>query len=165
MVYSTKIIPGGAGKEEIRSPAANCKVDKSDGSRNREQHESGSGRMVLEPDFCSRTDNRVRVSSVDLLHGPLTNTSTTTDSNGTDMASETSTSLAPLQLEARNAFGSNMQRSSARIAAAPNSGLGSPGLHPSHQSSLRAEELQELSSLSTLDAVATKGGSDLRINR
>ncbi|CAD5185096.1 unnamed protein product [Musa acuminata subsp. malaccensis] len=119
---------------------------------------SSSGRMVLWPDN-RRQMNKIGRIPVDLPLEPLAKISdSATDSNVGDLVPETSTSLAPLQLEARSAFRPNMPMSSARVvASSPDSSLGSPDLHPFRISLSGAEEVQRLSSHSVSGTVAPKG--------
>lgn len=119
---------------------------------------SGSGRMVLKPDNRRRTNKRVRLPK-DLPLEPLAKISASaTDSNGSDLAPETSTSLAPLQLEARSAFRpSRALPSAAIVASSPDSSLDSPNLHPFRVSSSGAEESQGLTSVTSAGAASQKG--------
>ncbi|RRT69602.1 hypothetical protein B296_00009184 [Ensete ventricosum] len=119
---------------------------------------SSSGRMVLWPDK-HRQMNKIGRIPVDLPLEPLAQISdSATDSYVGDLVPKTSTSLAPLQLEARSAFRPNMPMSSARVvASSPDSSLGSPDLHPFRISLSGAEEVQGLSSHSVLGTVAPKG--------
>ncbi|XP_031491839.1 probable protein S-acyltransferase 22 isoform X1 [Nymphaea colorata] len=73
-------------------------------------------------------------------------------SNDNDSVAETSTSLAPLQLEARSAFHTSRAMSSARmVASSPDSSLDSPDLHPFRMSSSGMEDLQGISSVAKAD--------------
>ncbi|RVW66805.1 putative protein S-acyltransferase 22 [Vitis vinifera] len=71
----------------------------------------------------------------------------------------TSTSLAPLQLEARSAFRTSRAMSSTGgiVASSPESSLDSPDLHPFRVSSSGAEEARRLTGLSAAGAAAQKG--------
>ncbi|XP_008787100.3 probable protein S-acyltransferase 22 [Phoenix dactylifera] len=119
---------------------------------------SGSGRIAPRPDNRRRPNKRGRFP-VDLPLEPLAKISaSTTDSNGTDLAPDTSSSLAPLQLEARSAFRPNRLVASAKIiASSPDSSLGSPDLHPFRISSSGAEEVQGLTSVPVPGTAAQKG--------
>ncbi|WOL01697.1 putative protein S-acyltransferase 22 [Canna indica] len=119
---------------------------------------SGSGRMVTRPDNRRRVSKRGRVP-INLLLEPLAKISdSTTDSNISDLASQTSNSLAPLQHEARSAFRPNMPMPSARaVASSPDSSLDSPDLHPFRLSSSGAEESNDLGSRSMQGTLPPKG--------
>lgn len=65
-----------------------------------------------------------------------------TESNFGDAAMEISSSLAPLQLEARSAFQPSTAGSTRNIASSPESSFDSPDLHPFRISSSTAEEMQ-----------------------
>ncbi|GFY88484.1 DHHC-type zinc finger family protein [Actinidia rufa] len=119
----------------------------------------GSGRrMVPKPDNNNRkrTSKRVRLPA-DL---PLANVSAElADSNGNDIVvPETSTSLAPLQLEARSAFRTNraMSSSTGIVSSSPESSLDSPDLHPFRVSS-GTEKVRRLTGLSAAGAAAQTG--------
>lgn len=75
---------------------------------------------------------------------------------------ETSTSLAPLQLEARSAFQTSraMSSSAGIVASSPESSLDSPDIHPFRISSSGAEESRRLTGLSVA-AAASLGGIPL----
>ncbi|KAG6473701.1 probable protein S-acyltransferase 22 isoform X1 [Zingiber officinale] len=119
---------------------------------------SASDRMTLGSDKWRQTNKRGMVP-VDLPLEPLAKISASaTDSNASDLAPETSTSLAPLQLEARNAFGPNMPMPSARaVSSSPESSLDSPDLHPFRISSSGTEEVQGMNSFSSLGNAPPKG--------
>ncbi|WOL12636.1 putative protein S-acyltransferase 22 [Canna indica] len=118
---------------------------------------SGSSRMAPRPDNRRRINKRGRIP-VDLPLEPLTKISASaTDSNLSDLAPETSTSLAPLQLEARSAFRPNRPMPSARVASSPESSLDSPDLHPFRISSSGAEEVQDPNSFSSQGIAPPKG--------
>ncbi|XP_057482228.1 probable protein S-acyltransferase 22 isoform X1 [Actinidia eriantha] len=116
---------------------------------------SSGRRMVLKPDNNNRkrTSKRVRLPA-DL---PPANVSAEfADSNENDIVvPETSTSLAPLQLEARSAFRMNraMSSSTGIVSSSPESSLDSPDLHPFRVSS-GTEEVQRLTGLSAAGAAA-----------
>ena len=65
-----------------------------------------------------------------------------TESNFSDAGMEISSSLAPLQLEARSAFQPSTAGSTRNIASSPESSFNSPDLHPFRISSSTAEEMQ-----------------------
>nr|XP_019710171.1 probable protein S-acyltransferase 22 isoform X2 [Elaeis guineensis] len=119
---------------------------------------SGSGRIVPRPDNRRRQNKRGRFP-VDLPLEPLAKISaSTTDSNGTDLAPDTSSSLAPLQLEARSAFRPSRPAPSTKIiASSPDSSLDSPDLHPFRISSSGAEEVQGLTTNPASGTVSQKG--------
>uniref|UniRef100_A0A1D1XYP5 Putative S-acyltransferase At1g69420 n=1 Tax=Anthurium amnicola TaxID=1678845 RepID=A0A1D1XYP5_9ARAE len=108
------------------------------------------------------TDNRTKTNKrgrLDFPPEPLTKISTSaTDSNGGDHAPETSTSLAPLQLVARNAFHTSRAMSSTGIiASSPDSSFGSPDLHPFRVSSSGAEEARGRTSFPPIGSASQKG--------
>uniref|UniRef100_A0A5B6YP52 S-acyltransferase n=1 Tax=Davidia involucrata TaxID=16924 RepID=A0A5B6YP52_DAVIN len=121
---------------------------------------SSGRRMVPRPDNNNRrrASKRVRLPA-ELPLEPLTKVSAkATDGNENDLIPETSTSLAPLQLEARSAFRPTlaMSSSAAIVASSPESSLDSPDLHP-FGVSLGAEEARRLMGLSAASAAAQKG--------
>lgn len=117
---------------------------------------SSSRRMVPRPDNNRRrASKRVRLPA-DLPMDPLTIVSAkAVDKNFT----ETSTNLAPLQLEARSAFQTSraMSSSAGIVASSPESSLDSPDIHPFRVSSSGAEESRQLTDLSTGGLAAQKG--------
>ncbi|XP_052187172.1 probable protein S-acyltransferase 22 [Diospyros lotus] len=117
-----------------------------------------SRRMVPKPDSNNRRrpSKRVRIP-VDLPLDPVGKISAAAGSNRDDFIPETSTSLAPLQLEARSAFRTSraMSSSTAIIASSPESSLDSPDLHP-FQVASRTEEARQLTGLSAGGAAALK---------
>ncbi|KAF8408147.1 hypothetical protein HHK36_007289 [Tetracentron sinense] len=118
---------------------------------------SSSGRMVPRPDNRRRANKRVRLP-VDLPIEPLTKISAKAgNSNG--VVAETSTSLAPLQLEARSAFRTSrgMSASASIVASSPESSLDSPDLHPFRVSSLGTEEARRLTTLTAAGSASQKG--------
>lgn len=121
---------------------------------------SSGRRMVPRPENNRRrTTKRVRLP-VELPLEPLTKVSArTVDNNKNDVITETSTSLAPLQLEARSAFRTSRAMSSTGgiVASSPESSLDSPDLHPFRVSSSGAEEARRLTGLSAAGAAAQKG--------
>ncbi|KAK4598641.1 hypothetical protein RGQ29_015914 [Quercus rubra] len=117
---------------------------------------SSGRRMVPRPDNNRRRANkRVRLPA-DLPVEPLPTVSAKALDKG---FSETSTSLAPLQLEARSAFQTSraMSSSAGIVASSPESSLDSPDIHPFRVSSSGAEETRQLTSLSAAAAVAQRG--------
>lgn len=117
---------------------------------------SSSRRMVPRPDNNRRrASKRVRLPA-DLPMDPLTIVSAkAVDKNFT----ETSTNLAPLQLEARSAFQTSraMSSSAGIVASSPESSLDSPDIHPFRVSSSGAEESRRVTDLSTGGLAAQKG--------
>ncbi|KAL3578817.1 hypothetical protein D5086_020321 [Populus alba] len=99
-----------------------------------------------------RASKRIRFPA-DLPMESVTRTSCITHEKG---FTETSTSLAPLQREARSAFQtSRAMSSSAGVAASsPESSLDSPDIHPFRVSSSGAEESRRLTGLSVAGAVS-----------
>lgn len=88
---------------------------------------------------------------------PLTRVSASgTDSNCSDMAMETSGSLAPLQQEARGAFQPSAASSIRNLASSPESSLDSPDLHPFRVSVSGADELCSFMSLAGSESTAQK---------
>nr|POE57614.1 putative protein s-acyltransferase 22 [Quercus suber] len=112
--------------------------------------------MVLRPDNNRRRANKRMHLLVDLPVEPLPIVSAKALYKG---FSETSTSLAPLQLEARSAFQtSRAMSSSARIVASSlESSLDSPNIHIFRVSSLGAEEARQLTNLPAAAVVAQRG--------
>ncbi|XP_057948002.1 probable protein S-acyltransferase 22 [Malania oleifera] len=121
---------------------------------------SSSRRLVPRPENNKRrTSKRVRLPA-DLPLEPLTKASAKpAESSKHDLITQTSTNLAPLQLEARSAFRTSQAMSSSGgiAASSPESSLGSPDLHPFRVSSSGAEEARRLTGLSTVSATAQKG--------
>ncbi|KAF2299114.1 hypothetical protein GH714_030688 [Hevea brasiliensis] len=120
---------------------------------------SSGRRMVPRPDNNRRRSNkRVRLPA-DLPMEPVNKVSGMAAETG---FSETSTSLAPLQLEARSAFQTSraMSSSVAIVASSPESSLDSPDIHPFRVSSSGAEESRRLTGLSVAGA-ASHGGIPL----
>ncbi|XP_030956537.1 probable protein S-acyltransferase 22 [Quercus lobata] len=117
---------------------------------------SSGRRMVPRPDNNRRRANkRVRLPA-DLPVEPLPTVSAKALDKG---FSETSTSLAPLQLEARSAFQTSraMSSSAGIVASSPESSLDSPDIHPFRVSSSGPEEARQLTSLSAAAAVSQRG--------
>ncbi|KAL0926032.1 hypothetical protein M5K25_004413 [Dendrobium thyrsiflorum] len=76
------------------------------------------------------------------------------NSTGDELATESSSCLAPLQLEARSAFRPNRATSTVMLASSPDSSLDSPHLHPFRISSSGAEDSQGPISLPSTGAGA-----------
>ncbi|XP_048440919.1 probable protein S-acyltransferase 22 [Pyrus x bretschneideri] len=107
---------------------------------------SGGRRMVPRPDNNRRrATKRVRLPA-DLPMEAITKGSAKAVDKG---FTETSTSLAPLQLEARSAFQTSraMSSSTGIVASSPESSLDSPDIHPFRVSSSGAEEARRLTGL------------------
>lgn len=120
---------------------------------------SSGHRMVPRPDNNRRRVNkRVRLPA-DLPMELVTKVSGMAAEKG---FTETSTSLAPLQLEARSAFQTSraMSSSAGIVASSPESSLDSPDIHPFRISSSGAEESRRLTGLSVA-AAASLGGIPL----
>ncbi|KAA3488173.1 putative protein S-acyltransferase 22 [Gossypium australe] len=108
-----------------------------------------SGRQVFSrADSRRRASKRVRLPA-DLPMDPLMTIS----------AKDTSSSLAPLQLEARSAFQTSRAMSSYAgiVASSPESSLDSPDIHPFRVSSSGAEESRRLTGLSSVNMAVPKG--------
>ncbi|RRT80377.1 hypothetical protein B296_00005422 [Ensete ventricosum] len=119
---------------------------------------SGSGRIVLRSDNRRRMNKRGRVPLDLPLESLAKISASATESNASDLAPETSTGLAPLQLEARSAFRPSKPMPSARVvASSPDSSLDSPDLHPFRDSSSGAEEAQGISSISITGIIPPNG--------
>lgn len=136
-----------------REPSFGHETDSSFGSSGR--------RMVPRPDNNrKRANKRVRLPA-DLPHEPITKASVkAAENNGNRLITETSTSLAPLQLEARSAFRTSRAMSSSAAAAAsssPESSLDSPDIHPFRVSSSGAEEARRLTGPSGVGLAAQVG--------
>ncbi|XP_010258225.1 PREDICTED: probable protein S-acyltransferase 22 [Nelumbo nucifera] len=119
---------------------------------------SNSGRMVPRTENRRRGNKRVRIPA-DLPLEPLAKTSTkAANSNDNDLIVGTSSSLAPLQLEARSAFRTSraMSALTGMVASSPESSLESPDLHPFHVSS-GAEESRGLTTLSSAGTASQNG--------
>ncbi|KAG5237233.1 hypothetical protein OIU77_013835 [Salix suchowensis] len=99
-----------------------------------------------------RASKRIRFPA-DLPMESVTKTSGITPEKG---FTEPSTSLAPLQLEARSAFHTSraMSNSAGVVASSPESSLDSPDIHPFRVSSSGAEESRCLTGLSAAGAVS-----------
>ncbi|TYJ00470.1 hypothetical protein E1A91_A13G088200v1 [Gossypium mustelinum] len=108
-----------------------------------------SGRQVFSrADSRRRASKRVRLPA-DLPMDPLMTIS----------AKDTSSSLAPLQLEARSAFQTSRAMSSYAgiVASSPESSLDSPDIHPFQVSSSGAEESRRLTGLSSVNMAVPNG--------
>ncbi|XP_068325965.1 probable protein S-acyltransferase 22 [Pyrus communis] len=107
---------------------------------------SGGRRMVPRPDNNRRrATKRVRLPADLPMEGITKGSAKAVDKGFT----ETSTSLAPLQLEARSAFQTSraMSSSTGIVASSPESSLDSPDIHPFRVSSSGAEEARRLTGL------------------
>lgn len=117
---------------------------------------SSGRRMVPRPDNNRRRANkRVRLPA-DLPLDPLSTVSVKEVEKGFN---ESSTSLAPLQLEARSAFQTSraMSSSAGIVASSPESSLDSPDIHPFRVSSSGPEEARRLTGMSAAGAVSQGG--------
>ncbi|XWS64217.1 hypothetical protein CRYUN_Cryun06bG0167600 [Craigia yunnanensis] len=117
---------------------------------------SSGRRMLPRPDGNRRrASKRVRLPA-DLPLEPLMNISTRAADKGLN---DTSSSLAPLQLEARSAFQTSRAMSSSFgiVASSPESSLDSPDIHPFRVSSSGAEESRQLTGLPSVNMAAQKG--------
>ncbi|XP_068656132.1 probable protein S-acyltransferase 22 [Aristolochia californica] len=133
---------------------------------------SSSGHIFPKPENRRRVNKRGR-GQADLPHGPVMKISAKSEVNVSSLAADTST-LAPLQLEARSAFRTSRAMSSTGIvASSPESSLDSPDLHPFHVSSSGPEESRGLTGIpvvgtqkgiqlsrSTSDGYEASGGED-----
>ncbi|KAM6548397.1 hypothetical protein CsatB_020073 [Cannabis sativa] len=117
---------------------------------------SSGRRMVPRPDNNRRRINkRVRLPA-ELPMEPLTKISAIPVTKG---YADTSSSLAPLQLEARSAFQTShaMTSSVGLVASSPESSLDSPDIHPFRVSSSGPEEARQLTGLSATGIAAQNG--------
>ncbi|KAI3995443.1 hypothetical protein MKX01_006665 [Papaver californicum] len=120
---------------------------------------SSSGRMAPRPENRKRTTKRVRLPA-DLPHEALAKISSkTTDIHRSGFKAETSSSLTPLQLEARSAFQTSraMSATARNVISSPDSSQDSPDFHPFRISSSGAEEARGLTSLSAAASSTHKG--------
>ncbi|KAK3027385.1 hypothetical protein RJ639_040183 [Escallonia herrerae] len=121
---------------------------------------SSERRLFPRPDNNrKRPSKRIRLPA-DLPLEPLGKVSTeTVEHNGSNILTETSTSLAPLQLEARSAFRTSraMSSSAGMVASSPDSSLDSPDIHPFRISSSGAEDARRLTGVSTAGVPAHQG--------
>ncbi|CAL5428778.1 unnamed protein product [Camellia sinensis] len=137
-----------------QEPPFGLETDSSFGSSDR--------RLAPKPDNNNsrrRASKRVRLPAELIPLQTLSNVSAkAAESNVNDLITETSTSLAPLQLEARSAFRTSRAMSSTTgvVASSPESSLDSPDLHPFGVSSSGTEEVQRLTGLSVAGVVAQK---------
>ncbi|XP_028055235.1 probable protein S-acyltransferase 22 isoform X1 [Camellia sinensis] len=137
-----------------REPPFGLETDSSFGSSGR--------RLAPKPDNNNsrrRASKRVRLPAELIPLQTLSNVSAkAAESNVNDLITETSTSLAPLQLEARSAFRTSRAMSSTTgiVASSPESSLDSPDLHPFGVSSSGTEEVQRLTGLSVAGVVTQK---------
>ncbi|OIW21601.1 hypothetical protein TanjilG_06725 [Lupinus angustifolius] len=121
-------------------------------------HNSGSSGRRMVPRIDNnrrRASKRVRMPA-DLPMESLTRFSA---NNIIDKGFSGTSSLAPLQVEARSAFQKSQAVSSSAgiIASSPESSLDSPDIHPFRVSSTDAEEARRLAGLSAVGAAALKG--------
>ncbi|GAV74310.1 zf-DHHC domain-containing protein [Cephalotus follicularis] len=117
---------------------------------------SSGRRMVPRPDNNRRrTSKRIRLPA-DLPMEPLTKVSAKVADKG---FVETSSILAPLQLEARSAFQTSraMSSSAGIVTSSPESSSDSPDIHPFRVSSSGAEESRQLTCLSATAVASQKG--------
>ncbi|OVA08826.1 zinc finger protein [Macleaya cordata] len=127
-----------------------------------ERHNSfgcSSSQMDPRPETQKHSNERVRLP-VDLPPETLAKISTkAAESKLNDLLTEASTSLAPLQLEARSAFHTSraLSASTSIVASSPESSLESPDLHPFRVSSSGAEETRELTAQSAAGSSYQKG--------
>ncbi|XP_026404731.1 probable protein S-acyltransferase 22 [Papaver somniferum] len=120
---------------------------------------SSSGRMAPRPENRKRTTKRVRLPA-DLPHEALAKISSkTTDIHRSGFKAETSSSLTPLQLEARSAFQTSraMSATARNVISSPDSSQDSPDFHPFRISSSGAEESRVLTGLSAAASSTHKG--------
>ncbi|KAI4386389.1 hypothetical protein MLD38_004324 [Melastoma candidum] len=123
---------------------------------------SGSRRSVPRPDNNRRRPSkRVRLPT-EMGMETLANLPMKTVERGV-IISETSTSLAPLQLEARNAFQTSRAMSSSAeiVGSSPESSLDSPDIHPFHVTPSGPEEARRLTAVSALTGLAVQRGLPL----
>lgn len=131
---------------------------------------SGRRMMGLRPDINrKRGSRRIRLPAETALN-PLSKLPNLNAQN--NRATGTSTSLAPLHLEARSDYrpGRAIPAPEGMVASSPESSFGSPELHPFRVSSSEAEEARRLGSManqkdiplsrSTSDGYDASGGED-----
>ncbi|KAK8547035.1 hypothetical protein V6N13_099780 [Hibiscus sabdariffa] len=115
-----------------------------------------SGRQVF-----SRADSRRRASKRVRLPAdlPMESLRSISSKYAVKGFNDTSSSLAPLQLEARSAFQTSRAMSSypGIVASSPESSLDSPDIHPFRVSSSGAEESRRLTGLHAVNMAAPKG--------
>lgn len=124
----------------------------------RESSYGSNGRRMF-PRFDNskrRASNKRARLPANLPLDPLMNISAKAAEKG---FAETSSSLAPLQLEARSAFQTSraMSSSAGIVASSPESSLDSPDIHPFRVSSSGAEEARQLTGLASSGGIAHKG--------
>ncbi|MCL7044644.1 hypothetical protein MKW94_026963 [Papaver nudicaule] len=120
---------------------------------------SSSGRMAPRPENRKRSTKRVRLPA-DLPHETIAKISSkTSDTHRSNFIAETSSSLTPLQLEARSAFRTSraMSASARNVVSSPESSQDSPDFHPFRISSSAAEEARGLTALSAAASSTHKG--------
>ncbi|KAK2973429.1 hypothetical protein RJ640_007930 [Escallonia rubra] len=121
---------------------------------------SSERRLFPRPDNNrKRASKRIRLPA-ELPLEPLGKVSIeTVEHNGSNILTETSTSLAPLQLEARSAFRTSraMSSSAGMVASSPDSSLDSPDIHPFRISSSGAEDARRLTGVSAAGVPAQQG--------
>ncbi|KAK7307084.1 hypothetical protein VNO77_39830 [Canavalia gladiata] len=120
-------------------------------------HNSGSSGRRLGPRIENnrrRAGKRIRLPA-DLPMEALTKFS----AGNMDKGFGGTSSLAPLQLEARSAFQTNqaVSTSAGIVASSPESSLDSPDIHPFRVSSTEAEEARRLAGLSAAGVATVKG--------
>ncbi|KAH0468028.1 hypothetical protein IEQ34_003061 [Dendrobium chrysotoxum] len=115
----------------------------------------GESNMVPKLDNRRRASHRGSRLPTELPLEPLAKISAgVCNSTGDELATESSSCLAPLQLEARSAFRPNRATSTVTLASSPDSSLDSPHLHPFRISSSGAEDSQGPISLPSTGAGA-----------
>ncbi|KAG0464387.1 hypothetical protein HPP92_020456 [Vanilla planifolia] len=110
---------------------------------------------LQKPDNRRRASKRASKLAMELPLGPLAKVSTSgSDSNGSYLAAEASSSLAPLQLEARSAFKPIRANTNINVvvASSPESSFDSPDLLPFQVSSSINEDLHVPMSVSSAAA-------------
>lgn len=118
---------------------------------------SSGRRMFPRPDNNRKRGNkRVRLPA-ELPMEPLSTVSAKAVTKG--FTETSSSSLAPLQLEARSAFQTSraMSSSTGIVASSPESSLDSPDIHPFRLSSSGAEEARRLAGMSAAGLAAHNG--------
>ncbi|XP_020105013.1 probable protein S-acyltransferase 22 [Ananas comosus] len=110
-------------------------------------YRSSSNRTIPRPDNKRRVNKRGKIPTEPSFEPLAKISASATDTNGSELGPETSTNLAPLQLEARSAFRPSRTASARNtVISSPESSLESPDLHPFRISS-GAEDAQGLSSM------------------
>ncbi|KAI3953813.1 hypothetical protein MKW98_017637 [Papaver atlanticum] len=150
-------------KSKILQPVARREVGRENGL-------VSSSSQMDQMEHCS--SKRVRLPA-ELPLGTITKISTkAAESKLNALLLETSTTLAPLQLEARSAFHTShpMSAASTSIVASsssspsPQSSLDSPDRHPFRVSTSEAEETREVTALSTVGSSSLKGVLQSRLS-